>query len=203
MDNVDNTTNTPVKEMFLLAALYLPLGFFLWFFMASLVVFPAARLSDWTLSLVFPRVFDSIEQIGYLLEVGTRIPSSIEPGALVGTQINPMIYAWGIPLIFGLVMATPLSIRQRLVQCLIGFSLVILVQVWGVVWEALRDLYFILPQAEPNVRQVVARLALSPTAVALCYQLGYLILPAVMPIAAWILMNRKFLEDNVIRGRLG
>lgn len=191
-----------IKEMFLLAALYLPMGFFLWFFMASLVSFPAARLSDFILGLLFPRVFDGIEQIGYMLEVGTSIPSSIEVGALVGTQINPMVYAWGMPLIFGLVMATPLSVRQRLLQCLIGFSLIVVVQVWGVVWEALRDLFFILPQAEPNVRQIVGRLSIPPAAVALCYQLGFLILPAVAPIAAWILMNRRFLEDNVIRGRL-
>lgn len=196
------SNKSTIKEMFLLAALYLPLGFFLWFFMASLVAFPAARLSDLTLGLLFPRVFDGIEQIGYMLEVGTRIPSSVEPGALVGTQINPMLYAWGMPLIFGLVMATPLSVKRRLLQCLTGFALIVLVQVWGVVWEALRDLFFILSQAEPNVRQVVGRLALSPTAVALCYQLGYLILPAVTPVAVWILMNRRFLEEHVIRGRL-
>jgi hypothetical protein len=38
--------------------------------------------------------------------------------------------------------------------------------------------------------------------IALCYQLGYLMFPAVVPVATWILMNRAFIETEVVRHRL-
>ncbi len=37
--------------------------------------------------------------------------------------------------------------------------------------------------------------------IALFYQLGYLMLPAVIPVATWILLNRAFIEAHVIRNR--
>ncbi len=190
-----------IKGMFLLAALYLPMGFFLWFFMASIVVFPAGLLSEWFLTGLFPDMFEGVEQLGFHLEIQTGIRMSEEVDGRVAalvTHINPMIYAWGIPLLFGLIMATPLGGWQRVRQCAIGFSCVIGIQVWGIVFETFRDLAFLLgPEAATAIRESW----LSPTAIALCYQLGYLMLPAVTPVAAWILMNREFLEKVVLRHR--
>ncbi len=190
-----------IKGMFLLALLYLPLGFFLWFFMASLVVFPAGRIVEWLFTSLFPDMFEAVEQLGFHMEVQTLIlmPEEVDGqlAALV-THINPMIYAWGIPLLFGLIMSTPLTAWQRVRQCAIGFSIIILVMVWGIFFETFRDLAFLtgeVPAAE------VRDTWLSPTAIALGYQLGFLMLPAVTPITAWILMNRAFLENVVLKHR--
>jgi hypothetical protein len=38
---------------------------------------------------------------------------------------------------------------------------------------------------------------IDPNTIALAYQFGYLILPAVVPVALWISLNRAFIESLV------
>lgn len=191
--------SNPVKEMFLLAALYLPLGFFLWFFAASILMLPARLLSEALLTGLFPDIFRHFFQNDFLFEIQSSVqvpnPESGEMMPLTW-EVNPMIYAWGMALLFGLIMATPLTATRRVVQMLIGYGVVTVVTVWGVFWEAWRDLAFLFG---PEVGAVIEETSLTPTVIALCYQLGYLMLPAVVPIAAWILMNRHFIETEVRR----
>lgn len=190
----DGQPGNPVKEMFLLAALYLPLGFFLWFSFASALMWLPARLLEMILTGLFPETFERIVQLGFHFEVQTsiRMARLVEGRvALMNLEANPMLYAWGMALLFGLTMATPMSGRRRALQLLVGYLIVALVTVWGVFWQLWRDLAF--SAGEEGVR-VVAESALAPTMIALFYQLGYLMLPAVVPLAVWILMNRPFLE---------
>lgn len=190
-------TGNPIREMFVLAALYLPLGFFLWFFMASGLMFPTSRLVEWLLINLHPEIFERIVQLGFHFEVQTAIIMSERVDgrmAALNLDINPMIYAWGMALLFGLVMATPLRARQRVLQLLAGFVIVTLVTSWGVYWEVWRDLAFLMG---PEAAVAVQSNGPSATVIALCYQLGYLMFPGVVPIAAWILMNRPFIERLV------
>lgn len=190
-----------VKEMFLLALLYLPMGFFLWFFAASLLMLPARLIVDALLSTPFPELFVGVFQDGFIFEVQSPLQvrnpedGQMRPFALI---INPMIYAWGMALLFGLIMATPLSIKRRLLQMAIGFAVVTVVAAWGSFWEAWRDLAFLFG---PEVGAAVREQGISLNVIALCYQLGYLMFPAVIPVATWILMNRDFIEREVLRHR--
>ncbi|MDZ7791280.1 MAG: exosortase H-associated membrane protein [Xanthomonadales bacterium] len=190
----EETGKNPVKEMFLLAALYLPLGFFLWFFLASGLMFPTSRLVEWLLTGFYPDLFERVVQLGFHFEVQTSVilPQQVDGQSVaLNLDINPMIYAWGLALLFGLIMATPARGLRRFVQLLIGFAVVTLVTSWGVFWEIWRDMAFLMgPQAAAAVQST----NLSATVIALCYQLGYLMFPGVIPIAAWILMNRPFIE---------
>lgn len=189
----------PIREMFLLALLYLPLGFFLWFLAASALMFPTARLSDFLLSTLFSDVFDQIVQLGFKLEVQTSVVMErLVEGRRVAVNlfINPMIYAWGMAVLFGLIMATPLRIGDRVKQMLIGFLVVTLVTTWGVFWETLTDLAF---RSGPEAALAARGLGLNMNLIALCYQMGFLMFPAVIPIATWILMNRRFIERDVLR----
>jgi hypothetical protein len=191
----------PVKEMFLLALLYLPLGFFLWFFAAGLVMLPTRMLSSALLLGGFSDIFTALFQDGYVFELQSSIRvTNPETGQLMPLTwvVNPMIYAWGMAVLFGLIMATPLSVRRRLLQMSIGFVVVTLVATWGVFWEAWRDLAFLFG---PEVGQVINEVPFTPTMIALFYQLGYLMFPAVIPVAAWILMNRDFVDREVRRHR--
>ena len=187
----------PIKEMFLLAALYLPLGFFLWFFFADALMYLPARATEFIMTLSAPDVFERIVQLQFKFEIQTAIQMERQVEgqvALLNAFMNPMIYAWGMALLFGLIMATPLTIKRRFVQMLIGYFVVSLVVIWGVFWETWKDLAFRLG---PEAATVVAESSLSPTMIALFYQLGYLMLPAVVPVVCWILMNRPFLEEVV------
>ncbi|HMA97983.1 MAG TPA: exosortase H-associated membrane protein, partial [Wenzhouxiangella sp.] len=97
---------------------------------------------------------------------------------------------------FGLIMATPLSVKRRLLQMSIGFVVVTLVTTWGVFWEALTNLAF---RSGPEAGAAAAALGLDMNMIALFYQLGYLMLPAVVPLATWILMNRTFIENDILQ----
>lgn len=190
----DEQQGNPIKEMFLLAALYLPLGFFLWFSFASALMWFPSRISEWMLAGFHPDLFERVVQLGYKLEIQTtiRMERLVEGRvALLNNDVNPMIYAWGMALLFGLVMATPMSARRRALQLVIAYLAISLVTAWGVYWQTWTDLAF---RIGPEAVAAVARSGLSPTLIALCYQLGYLMLPAVVPVATWILMNRQFLE---------
>lgn len=185
----------PIKEMFLLAALYLPMGFFLWFYLAGALMWLPGRIAQMAMTGFFPEVFERVVQLGFHFEIQTliRLERQVEGRtALLNGEINPMIYAWGMALLFGLIMATPLTVRQRIKQMLIGYVVVSVVTAWGVFWETWTDLAF---RYGPASAQVVAASGLPTTMIALFYQLGYLMLPAVVPLATWILMNRPFLEQ--------
>jgi hypothetical protein len=193
-DGDEITTGNPVKDMFILAALYLPMGFFLWFWFGSALMWFPARIADLALSGLFPSMFDDVVQLGMRLEIQTSIQMTrtVEGRvALLNTDINPMIYAWGMALLFGLIMATPMTVRRRIGQMLIAYVVVSVVTAWGVFWESWTNLAFRLG---PDAAAAVAESGMPMTMVALFYQLGYLMLPAVVPLATWILMNRPFLE---------
>lgn len=197
-------TVSPLKVMFLSAALWLPMCFFLWFFLASPLVFPVSSLAGWIMTGLFPDLIAGVTQFGYTIKVQTtlmpmHLAISREGIPVLILQINPMIYGYGLPLLAGLVMATPLKARQRVLQIGTGYLLLIPVQVWGVCWEILKIIGFRL--GEQGV-DAIHSAGLSLEAVALAYQFGYLILPAVTPLVIWILWNRRFLEALVSGGDL-
>ena len=185
-------TAEPVSlKLFLLSAvLWLPLSFYFWFQWAGLFVAPVRLFAELALIGILGEQLRDLSQSGYLLLV--EIYYQAPEGARL--SINPMIYGYGLPVLAGLVIATPNSIKRRGLQILIGFIAIVLVQSWGSVAEVLKNLTFGLG---PEGRLVMEQVGLSPTIVALLYQFGYLILPAVMPIALWILMNQRFFEGII------
>ena len=190
-----------IRELFLLAALWMPLGFFIWFKFGPIFVRLNAILSSWVLQWVMPAAISGISQVQHILEINTLIPdATLHQGrvALQVVTVNPMIYGYGIPLLLGLVMATPrLSILQRAAQLMGGYLVLVCVQTWGVFWEVLKDMSFALG---PYATQAVAETGIPNTLIALCYQLGYLMLTPIAPLVVWIVFNRNFLE-HITTGR--
>ena len=65
-------------------------------------------------------------------------------------------------------------------------------QIWGVFWQAMKMLAF---NFGPEVQQIVTDAGVSATAIALAYQLGVLIFPALMPVIVWLLASWKEVEQ--------
>lgn len=198
-DSSEYIGGNAVRQMFILALLYLPLGFFLWFFAASLLMLPTRLITEGILTQLFPEIFSRVMQLGFEFEIQTfiRLGQEVEGQAVaLNIEVNPMIYAWGMALLFGLMMATPLTIKTRIMQMITGFFVVTSVTVWGVFWDTMTQLAF---RSGTEAAAAARETGLSMDMIALFYQLGYLMLPAVIPLACWILMNRAFLEDHVIR----
>jgi hypothetical protein len=209
----------PVREFALKALLWLPLAFVIWFWAAAFWTWPAMLIAKPVLLGPFGDLFSGVslggEQLdaagrvvaraGYLVRLATTVTVTVPAGpggpggvGILEPSINPMVYGYSMPLFFGLAMATPLSTRRRLLQVAVALVVIWLAQAFGMVAEALKVLAF---EAGTEGAAAVAQAGVAPEAVALAYQFGYLILPAVVPVALWIGLNRDFIE--VLTGRRG
>ncbi len=191
---------SPIRLFGLKAVLWLPLAFFLWFLLAEALVWPVVRLAGAALTTLWPTLFTEVTQSGATMDVATRVlvnqggdGATGGIGELVLTQ-RPMIYGYSLPLFGGLAMATPIAARRRLIQFAIAFALIWLTQSFGVVAESLKLLGFDSGEAGAAA---IARAGLGADAIALAYQFGYLILPAVVPVALWLGLNRDFVQSLV------
>lgn len=202
MSELENKVGTEVEEpislkRFLLAAvLWLPLAFFFWFWLRSVVVFPVVRLTRYVLLAWMPEVFTSIDQNFHLAEIETALLAEPQPGhegetGVIVLTTNPLIYAYGLPVLVGLVMATPLEARRRWLQLLMGWAILIPLQALGLVGDALKLVMFRTGSAGT---EALAAHAISANVIALWYQFAYLILPAISPVVIWILFNRDFID---------
>ena len=190
----------PIRTLCFAAGLYLPLSLFIWFAFAGAVVTPVLWLSKAILVSWMPEIFVDIERNQYAFSV---LASLVTDPALLAKatagqrvvldfSINPMIYGYGLPVIAGLVLATPNSVASRVRQIAIGAVAIWLVQVNGVVWDTLKYVYFKLDGGALAVtKHIDAELLVG------LYQFSYLILPPLVPVVLWALMNRKFIDDLI------
>ncbi len=207
---------SPIRSFGLRALLWLPLGFVLWFSLAAFLVWPALLIAKPVLLGWFGDLFSAahlggefydahgrvLARAGYLVSLSSvpvaipAVGASAGGTGLLEPTVNPMIYGYALPLFAGLMMATPLSGRRRALQFALALALVWLAQAFGIVAEGLKALAFDAGEAGAGL---IARAGLAPSAIALAYQLAYLILPAVLPVLLWIGLNRSFIEQLTAR----
>jgi len=188
-----------LSELLVLAALWMLFGFMLWYYLSAFHVVPARAVSEAILQSVLGGDFRQIvaePSQQFLYRVETNIPFVFPDGTreALGFIVNPLIFSYGLPLLFGLVMGSNVGWRRKVMLLLVGYAVITAVQVWGVVWESLKLLAFNFGDAP---LAVVRDHGISETAIALCYQLGTLILPALAPIIVWVLGNRPLVEQFV------
>lgn len=185
-----------LKAFLLQAVLWLPLAFFLWFVLRTVAVYPVVRMVAAVLTGWLPDVFSGASQNFHTIDVDTLLPAPGQFDAegrqgLITLTSNALQYAYGMPVLIGLVMATPMTWTRTFVQLAIGSAVLIPMQAFGVTTELLKIVAF---DTGPDGAAALAANGVSPNALALAYQFGYLILPALTPIVLWILMNRPFIE---------
>ena len=88
----------------------------------------------------------------YLLQVQTRIPFQFPDGTVeaLGFIVNPLIYGYGLPLLFGLLMASNNRLGRKLLTLLLGYGAITLVQIWGVFWQSMKMLTFNFGRPPPR-----------------------------------------------------
>jgi len=188
-----------LSELLILATLWMLFGFLLWFYLSAFHGAPVRIASDALLGHVlgsnFYQVIVNPDQ-HFLLQVETTIPFTFRDGTTeaLGFIVNPLVYSYGLPLLFGLVMGSDVSWIRKGVIMLIGYVTITAVQIWGVFWQSLKMLAF---NFGSQTYQIVQDTGISDSAIALGYQLGSLILPALAPIFVWVLSNRKLVEQFV------
>jgi hypothetical protein len=188
-----------LSELLILASMWMLFGFMLWFYLSAFHGTPARLAAEAILQQVlgsdFARIVVEPNQ-RFLFQVETNIPFTFRDGTTeaLGFVVNPLVYTYGLPLLFGLVMGSDVSWLRKFVIMLIGYAVITLVQIWGVVWLSLKMLAF---NFGVQTHAIVQNHGVSDAAIALGYQLGTLILPALAPIFVWVLSNRRLVEQFV------
>lgn len=189
---------SPVSRFFWRILLWLPLSFAAWYYMAGFITLPVGLLVDGLMSSLFPQFISDISQQGHILEVATRFSPPAMAGVTVPQGqiaemvfgINALIYGYCIPLYTALILSSPGEEMQKWRRWTIGVIILLLTQTWGISFDILKTLLFRLG---PAISQQMAFSPLQLEGVALGYQFGYLILPAVTPLVMWIGFHREFL----------
>lgn len=216
-----------LKGFFLAALLWLPAAFFLWYVLRSVVVFAPIRVATAVLTGWMPELFHAgsqeYERFIYAITANVAGVEGLPTSAIeIALDVNALQYCYGLPVLVGLVMATPLDWKRTLAQLLGGWLLLVPVQAFGLVFEAFRDVYFGLggavasglvdagyPAAASAAGQAAASAGaatlaahgLSAELVGVAYQFAYLALPAIAPVVIWVAFNRRFIEALTLEGR--
>jgi hypothetical protein len=188
-----------LSELLILASMWMLLGFMLWFYLSAFHGVPARLASEAILSHIlgsdFSRIIVEPNQ-HFLYQVETNIQFTFRDGSTdaLGFVVNPLIFSYGLPLLFGLVMGSDVSWLRKFVIMLTGYVVITGVQIWGVVWVSLKMLAFNFGE---QTHAIVTSHGVSDAAIALGYQLGSLIFPALAPIFVWVLTNLPLVEQFV------
>ena len=188
-----------LSELLILASMWMLFGFMLWFYLSAFHGTPARLAAEAVLQHVlgsdFARIVVEPNQ-RFLFQVETNIPFTFRDGTTeaLGFVVNPLVFTYGLPLLFGLVMGSDVSWLRKFTIMLIGYAVITLVQIWGVVWLSLKMLAF---NFGSQTHAIIQSHGVSDAAIALGYQLGTLILPALAPIFVWVLSNRQLVEQFV------
>jgi len=186
-----------LSELLILAFLWMVFGFMLWYYLSAFHGTPVRLISNEILSHFLGGKFHNIipnPDHHYLFQVQTQIPFRFPDGSqeALGFLVNPLVYGYGLPLLFGLVMASGVSFLKKMMTLLAGYVCVMLIQVWGVVWQTLKMLAF---NFGADAHQLVSDAGISDELIALCYQLGVLIFPPLVPVILWVLANWTLIEQ--------
>ena len=195
----EQATNQELRlgELLILALLWMVFGFMLWYYLSAFHGIPVRLLANEVLTRLLGSEFMGIvpnPDHHYLFQVETQIPFQFPDGSRegLGFIVNPLIYGFGLPLLFGLVMASGVSFLRKIGTLLTGYICVMLIQVWGVVWQTLKMLAFNFGE---DAHQIVIDAGIPDGLIALCYQLGVLIFPPLVPVVLWVLSSWALIEQ--------
>ena len=200
MEQEEKTPELSAKQFLIKTFIWLPFTFFGWYMLAALFSLPAIFLSDLILPLIMPGVISGVEQQGYWVDIVTPlnvIAQNGQTGDFV-FSFNALKYGYGFPLILAMMLATPYSIYNKLDNITYGLIVVVLAQTWGICFEALSSLLLKTgKEIGDQVAQILPYTAndLFLNIIAIGYQLGFLILPAIVPIAFWVIRHQPFLDQ--------
>ncbi|MEO8672540.1 MAG: exosortase H-associated membrane protein [Tahibacter sp.] len=193
----------PLRRFIFAALAWLPLCFFLWWWVSGLSVWLPVTVASWVLRHGWPGLVSDVKMAfdtaGLpIMEVLTKVtslqraPNGQQVMASLDPIVHPLIYGYSLPLFFGLTLATPQEEGRRWLKLIFGAVVIWLAQSFGLVAEALKNIAFM---SGPEGISAAHAAGVHTELVALCYQFGYLILPTVVPAVLWLALNRQFIES--------
>jgi hypothetical protein len=172
-------------------AILLP-AFAVWYFAAPVLVAPAVWLTQAVAHLGFADLVRRVEQAATVATFVTTLPPAT-PGIAAGVvtvDVNLLLYSFGLPLFAALTLAAHEPAWKR--HLAVGYGAMLPFIAWGVLADFLKDVAI---TAGPAVASQTGFVAWQREAIALAYQFGSLILPAVVPAVLWVGLHTRFVAS--------
>ncbi|MDH4418115.1 MAG: hypothetical protein QE485_12900 [Acidovorax sp.] len=169
----------------------------LWSQVSAWTSYPVGVLSHMALEQGAPMWVRQVHLSPGTMEVDTAISVPV-PGAggrrgEITIDVSTARYAYGLPIFIALVLAA--RGRGRLGRVAAGYALLLPFQAFSLTMSALMQMVL---AAQADIRLLrVSQWQME--AIVYGYQLGSLVLPTLVPILLWLWMDRKFVNDVLIR----
>jgi len=197
MFSFQNKSQQKPLHYFMLGVLFwFPLCFFIWYISAQYHLAPIVWLSDLILQQWFADAIMWLRLDHHTLILASNFGEN-EAGQIVspptgddilGFHLNPLIYAYSLPLLYSLILATPQA--DKWYRLLMGTLLLLPTELFSMLSSLLKTLSFDVGLAFQQQQQLGA---LELEFIALTYQIGTLIVPMVAPLIIWVALHRGFL----------
>ena len=181
---------------------WLPVTFALWYFVAPVLLAPAVWLAQGVCALAVPDLVRGVAQssttVTFVTSLGVGQVARLDAGqaaarGVVTVDVNLLLYSFGLPLYAALTLASRNLRWKRLL--VLGYAVLLPFVTWGLVAEFLKNL------AITSGAAIASQAGFSSwqrEAIALAYQLGALILPAVVPVVLWVATQVKPWTDDAL-----
>lgn len=182
---------------FILATLFwLPVFFAFWYLLAPVLLAPLVWLVKGVFAVVYPGLIDQTGLNGVTMHVITSLTVTAPDGreGHISLDINALKYAYNLPLLMALLFAAQDKdfSSSRILLC---YLILLPFQLWGVVFEILMNLTF---QVGPDIPVQLHLDSSIRHFIALAYQLGVLMLPAISAATLWVGMNQRFIASLML-----
>ncbi len=187
----------PLHQFILGVIIWLPITFFIWYITANYHLAPIVWLSNLLFSWWMPDALIWVKLDHHTLVIASnfgtnavgQVVSPPTDNGVLGYHSNPLIYSYGLPLLYALILATPE--KDRWLKLIIGTFLLLPIELFSMVFSILKTLTFevgIVFQQQQELSQIAI------DSIAIAYQAGTLIIPMVTPLIIWVAMHRHFLQ---------
>ena len=140
--------------------------------------------------VAFGDIVRGVEQSGALATFVTALHA---PGAaatgIITVDVNLLLYSFGLPLFVALTLAARERRWKR--HLVVGYVALQPIVAWGVLADFLKNVAI---TAGPAVASQTGFVAWQREAIAFAFQLGSLILPAVVPAVLWVALHGRFIS---------
>ncbi len=164
--------------------------------------YPVALLSHVALEQVAPMWVRTVHTRPGLIEVDTSVEIAVpEAGgrkAEITLDADPGRYAYGLPIFLALLLAAWGAARApgRLWRAALGYLLLLPAQAFSLVMYLLMQ----LASAAQFDQRALRVDQWQVESIVFGYQVGVLVLPTLVPVLVWLLLDRKFFTDVIVHG---
>lgn len=186
------TENTPsLGKFFARTLLWLPLCFSAWYFSGPYHASIVGQLALGLVNQFAPDIVSDLEQTGFNLVFVTTLRVHPEEGqsAQLLAEVNPLIYTYGLAFFFAMMLASD----GKWWKVFGGAVALLPFESWGVAFDFLAQIGI---KSGPDISAQVGLSGWHLEAIALGYQLGYLIFPGLIPVVLWAVLCPAWFDLN-------